>query len=268
MRNLRQFWNPRRIGDHKVSLARLGPLRLWLARADKEWGFAVEHGETDNVLDLDLVPDDVIPDNLEWHKTVFSDAPREFLFKPTVPDRSLLIKPGYPVLVPSKESGVFYLTIPVSVAIHVVSRKGEHFIGSVPSKPLSDSWFGGPTSGEYCYSLPFSAERDVDLLKAKPNHIVCPVTIRNDSGDDLIFEKFCFRPNYLGLYCGDRYLWSPKVMISYEGSFKGSEIRYNNGLPEEEKNLLELAPPKESDGKRFRSLTFSSGFSKDVIFGK
>ena len=61
MRNLRQFWTPRRIGEDQVSLARLGPLRLWLARAEKEWGFALEYGESVDVLDLTLVPEDVVP---------------------------------------------------------------------------------------------------------------------------------------------------------------------------------------------------------------
>jgi hypothetical protein len=268
MRNLRQFWTSRRIGEDRVSLARLGPLRLWLARAEKEWGFAMEYGETADVLDLSLVPEDVVPENLDWNKTVFGEAPREFLFKPAVPDRPLVIKPGYPVLIPAHESGTFFLSIPVFLTITVSNGGKAHIIGTIPTRQLSDSWFGGPTAGEYCYSLPFSTERDFETLAARPNEIVCPVEIENHSGDDLVFEKFCFRPLYLGIYCGDSHLWTRMVTIRYEGNFRGSEIRYNGSLPRQEGNLLEVAPPSRQPEKRFRTLTFSSGFSRDVIFGK
>ncbi len=268
MRNLRQFWTPRRIGEDQVSLARLGPLRLWLARAEKEWGFAVEYGETVDVLDLTLVPEDVVPGGLGWNKTLFSGAPREFLLRPSVPDRALLVKPGYPVLIPGRESGIFYISIPVFVTIAIANKGREHVIGTLPSRKLSDSWFGGPTSGEYCYSLPFSSERDFEALDPKPNEIICPVEILNDSEDDLVFEKFCFRPKFLGIYSGDRNLWTKRVSIRYEGSFRGSEIRYNNSLPEEETNLLEITKPQMQAEKRFRPLTFSSGFGRDIIFGK
>lgn len=268
MRDLRQFWSQRRIGEDRVSLARLGPLRLWMARADKEWGFAFEHAELSDVLDIAQVPEDVVPSNLDWRNTLFGTAPREFIFKPAVPDRSVVVKPTYPVLIPEGESGTFYVLMPVFVRIIVNLGKNELELGVIPSRLMSDTWFGTATEGEFSYSLPFSAERDFSVLKIYPHHIVCQVDIQNRSHENLIFEKLCFRPQYAGLFCGDRHLWSSRVRIQHEGYFKGAQVRYRTSPPELEPNLLKLADPQKREEKGLSRLTFSSGFSRDIVFGR
>lgn len=268
MRDLRQFWSPRRIGEDRVSLARLGPLRLWLARAEKEWGFACEYGEVGEILDIAQVPEDVVPANLDWITTVFSEAPREFHLKPAVPDRAVVVKPPYPVLIPPGESGTFHALVPVFITVVVSSGRKEMDLATFPSRQLSDTWFGAPTEGEFCYSLPFNAERDLGELKPLPNHLVCPIEIQNRSGLGLKFEKLCFRPEYVGIYCGDRNLWCTPVRIQHDDSFKGTTIRYGSMPRDAEAGMMQLASPRKREEKVFSRLTFSSGFSRDIIFGK
>lgn len=268
MRDLRQFWSARRITDSKVTLARLGPLRLWLARAGKEWGFSFEHGEETDVLDIAQVPEDVVPDNLDWVKAAFTEAPPEFLLKPAVPDRPLVVKPSHPVLLPDKETAAFHILVPVSVKICVTNGRREVVLGTVPSRELSDTWFGIPTEGELCYALPRYAERELEATNPGPNHLVCLVEIHNRSGHDLQFEKLCFRPRHAGIYCGSRHLWSSRVLIQHEGTFKGTNIRYRGGPATDEEDLLELAAPHRREDYRLSRLTFTSSFGKDVIFGK
>jgi hypothetical protein len=268
MRNLRQFWSARRIGEDRVTLARLGPLRLWLARAEKEWGFACEHGELSDVLDIAQVPEDVVPDKLDWTAALFADAPREFLLKPTVPDRPVVVKPTYPVRIPEGESGTFFVLLPVFIRILVAVGKKELEIGVVPSRKLSDTWFGPTTAGEFCYTVPFPAERDLSGMKPLPHHVVCPVEIQNRSHEDLKFEKLCFRPQYVGIHCGDRHMWGNSTRILHEGNFKGATIRYQGTPPAFEPDLLAVADPVRREERGLSRLTFSSGFGRDVIFAK
>lgn len=268
MRDLRQFWSQRRIGEDRVTLARLGALRLWLARAEQEWGFAYEHAELSQILDIAQVPEDVVPSNLQWRHTLFGTAPREFILRPAVPDRSVVVKPAYPVLIPEGESGTFYILMPVFIRIIVSRGKEELELGIIPSRLLSDTWFGTPTEGEFCYSLPFSAERDITLLNMLPHHIVCQVEIENHSSENLSFEKLCFRPQYIGLFCGDQHLWSSQVRIQHEGYFKGAQVKYQATPPDLEKDLLPLAKPVKKEERGLSRLTFSSGFSRDIVFGR
>jgi len=267
MRSLRQFWSVRRINDDRVTLIRLGSLRLWLARAEREWGYAVEHGELSQVMDIAQVPEDVVPKDLAWTATLFKDAPREFFLRPVLPDRPLVVKPQGAAVIPDGEDATFYILLPAHIEMVVSASGHEVVLGSVPSRTLSDTWFGPPTEGELCYSLPFNTEQDEQDLSPLPHDIVWPVEIRNRSSEDLRFEKLCLRPNYVGLYSGDTHLWSSPVSITRESSFKGTAVRYSKTPSTLEADLMELAKPRKREDRIFSRLTFGTGIKRDTIFG-
>jgi hypothetical protein len=268
MRDMRQFWSPRRMGEDRVTMVRLGPLRLWLARAEREWGFAFEHGEGADLSDITQVPEDVVPTGLDWTKVLFEKSPREYQVKPTVPDRPVVVKPTFPVLIPDGEYGTFYSLLPCFLKITLSVGKTETTLATIPSRMLSDTWFGSAVDGELCYSLPFTAERDPDDLEPLPHHIICPIEVHNRSEEDLKFEKLCFRPRFIGIYCGDSRLWSSRVSIQHEGSYRGTTVRYHTTPPEGDPNLVQISKPESREEHRLSRLTFSSGFGKDIIFGR
>ncbi len=268
MRSLQQFWTARRIGDDRVTLVRLGPLRLWLARADQEWGWACEHGECNEVMDIAQVPDDVVPGGLEWTSALFAEAPREFRLQPTVPDRPVVAKPEHPLLIPDGEAGLFFASVPVVVEIILVAGKREVVLGRVPSLRMSDTWFGPAVAGEFCYSLPAPARQALPEVEPFPHLIVCPLEIQNRSGEVLNFEKLCLRPEYLTLYCGAVHLWGGRVRIQHEGAFRGTSVRYIADPPEGEPNLSRIAAPLKREERGLSRLTFSPSFSGDVIFAR
>ena len=268
MRSLQQFWSVRRIGENRVTLARLGPLRLWLARAEMEWAFAFEYGDPSSIMDLAQVPEDVVPEGLTWKNIIFQEAPREYALQASLPDRPVVVKPAYPVSIPAGEAGSFYVLIPVFIRIALQAGRKEILLGSVPSRALSDTWFGTPTEGTLCYSLPLPAERDLESMEPLPHHVVCPLEVQNRSDEDLVFEKLCLRPRYVGLYSGNSHLWSSLVRIHHEGLFKSTTIRYAAGVPDREPNLLEILKPEKREDKGLQRLTFGSTFNRDIIFGK
>lgn len=228
-----------------------------------EWAYACEYGELSDIQDIAQVPFDVVPGELEWTRTVFSSAPREVRFQPTVPDRPLVVKPEHPVVIPVGETGVFYVLMPVFISIVVEDKGQETTLGTVPSRLLSDTWFGDPTAGHFCYSIPFPAERDFSALSPFPHHVVCPISIKNGSDEALSFEKFCLRASYVTLYCGNRHLWSSRVKIRHDGNFKGTSIRYEGVHPEMEEDALKVAPALNRAERGLHRLTFHSGFRND-----
>jgi len=268
MRSLQQFWSMRRIGDARVTLIRLGPMRLWLARAEKEWGYALEHGEASEIMDIAQVPEDVVPGDLKWDNMLFQQAPREYCLRPVVPDRPIVVKPEHTVSLPQGESGTFFVKIPVFVQIVVVSGHHELILGTVPSRVLSDTWFGNVMEGDFCYSLPYPATMERESLKPLPHQIVCTLEIQNRSDDILVFEKLCLRPRYVGIYCGNTHLWSSVVKIQHEGLFKSTHVRYSASQPDFEEGLMLITQPQKREEKGFHRLTFGSSFGKDIVFGR
>lgn len=256
------------MGEDRVTMVRLGPLRLWMARAEREWGFAFEYGDGADVLDIAQIPHDVVASNLNWTKVLFEKAPREYQLKPAVPDRPVVVKPSFPVIIPDGEVGTFYCLLPCFVKIFVSEGRTDKELLTIPSRTLSDTWFGTPTDGELCYSLPFAAERNPEDLEPLPHHIICPIEVQNRSETDLVFEKLCFRPHFVGIYSGGSQLWSSRVSIQHEGFYKGTTVRYRNVPPDGEPNLIQVSKPLKREERGLSRLTFSSGFGKDIIFGK
>lgn len=253
------------MGVDRVSYIRLGPLHLWLARADKEWGYATEHGELTQLIDLSTVPSDVVPRKLTWATTVFDKAPMDYELRPALPDRPLVVRPVHAVRIPRGQSGTFYALIPCFLEIVIHGDGNEYVMGKVPSQVMSDTWFGDHARGDLCYSLPASAQRDRTALDANPHHIICPVEVNNTSKEELFFEKFCIRPRYLSVYSSERNLWSSKIRVLHEGSYNNSSVRYETSAPEYESGLVEVAKAAEKPDKRLQWLTFGAGFQGDLI---
>lgn len=265
MRSMQQFWAMRRMGVDRVAFVRLGPLNVWLARADKEWGYAVENHGLTNVVDISHVPSDVVPKDLKWATAVFDHAPQDYALRPAVPDRPLVVRPINPVRIPHGQSGTFFALLPVFVEIYLQDSSGDYPMGTVPSQALSDTWFGTPTGGDLCYSLPFAAQRDLQAADLFPHQIICPVSVENRSRDDLAFEKFCLRPRHLGIFADSRSLWSSAVRIQHEGAFQSSAVVYEATPPRQAEGWVQLAKPQETTERVLSRLTFSAGFTGDFI---
>ncbi len=268
MRSLKQFWTTRRIGEDRVTLARLGPLRLWVARAQREWGFASDYGEEHQLMDLAQVPEDVVPDELEWKNLLFRDAPRDYRFDAAVPDHPLVIWPTHPVAIPPGESGELFVTLPVFVTIQLLKDKKERELGTVPSEQLSNSWFGDTTNGQMCYTGPVAAEFELKDLSPDAHHIVCPVVVDNRSDETVLLEKLCLRPDYIGLYCGDTHLWGTAVRIEHEDGYSNTNVRYSHEAPPYESGLVEVAKANKRSSKMLRHFSLSSSFRNDIVFGR
>ena len=268
MRSLQQFWSVRRIGEDRVTLVRLGPLRLWLARAEKEWGIAYERGEADGVRDIAQVPGEVVPDNLDWANMLFTAAPREFCVRAAVPDRPVVVKPAHPVTIPQGESGYFFVPVPVFLEIVVLSGRKEVQLATISTQSLSDTWFGSVTEGDLCYSVPVAAGMEFENLEAHAHHIIFPVEVSNHSDENLVVEKLCLRTAYATLFCGMDHLWGSTVKIRHEGGFKGTSIRYSSEIPKFESGLNEVSKPRMREERGLYRLTFSSAFQNDLIISK
>lgn len=257
----------RRIGEDRVTLARLGTLRIWLARAEQEWAFSSEFGESKDLMDIAQVPEDVVPSHLEWTDMVFSEAPRDYAFKACALERPVVVKTDRPISIPPGQKGIFYAKFPVIVSVTLNVGKKAVDMGKILSESLCDTWFGEVTAGEYCYALPEPASLDLESLHAQPNEVVCPIEIDNNSQDVVTLKKFCLRPDQLTIFCGNSHLWSSPVKVQCEDLFKSTSVRYSTRQPETEENLVELVKRRKRDESGLQRLGLSSSFSGDLVLG-
>jgi len=264
MKDLQTFWEAVSLQEGKVMLCRLGSLRLWIGRASKEWGYAVERGDSLQLCDFNSVPLDVVPSDLQWERVAFREAPQELCLSPRVPDRPLVLKPSFPVKIPSKETAEFYALIPLCVGITVQKGNRKIELGEVSTRILSDTWFGDYNEGFLCYSLAFPIERDMETLNPFPHHVLTPISLTNNSDEDLHFEKLCLRPQFLTLYATPKRIWGSEVKIIYEENERSTSLKYSNVGPDI-KGVKQIGEPAEvADRSGLKRLTFTSQFSKDL----
>ena len=257
MRSLQQFWSVRRIGEDRVTLARLGSLRLWLARADREWGFAFSYGEEKDLMDFAQVPEDVVPEKLKWASILFREAPRDYQFGAVAPKRPLSVQAMGPISLPSGESGSLYLIVPVAIDIRVLSGEKSQSLGTVSTERLRRSWFGSPVEGRFCFANPAELMTTIDRTDVNPNHIIFPVEIKNSSDKMLRFDKLCLDLSHAGLYSGVLNLWGSPVTVEFNGPNRECLLTCTDGPPAMEKDLLEVASPRKIETRNMARTVIS-----------
>lgn len=242
-----QFWTRRTLPEDKVGLWRFGLLRLWIERRGTEWQVSVERGDT-ALRNYSVVPGDVKPDLDECTVYALSQGYPDFECEPMVPDRPVVLKPHIPLVLPPGQSATYYARVPCFVRLFAVNGAGRVLLKSLPTKVLSDTWFGDTMEGVFCYALAVSAERDPSALDAQPHHLIVPVSIHNDSDSDLPFEKLCLRLEYVDIFAGHDCLWTSTIRVHHKTRAMNSEVDYSGGDPSVA-GQLRLLRPAESKPK-------------------
>ena len=127
-----------------------------------------------------------------------------------------------------------------------------------PTVSLEQSWFGQPGKGELCYEL-LTQARDQPGLETSAVGIQCPVTIVNQSQEQLNVTRFCLRVAGLGLYESANGLWGNETVVKYQGGTSVSRVSLQSGPPQEAIQPRILAEPREPGsfkvvGRTFRAL--------------
>lgn len=219
------LWDPESIDRDAVVHRRIGPLVLRLRRTEDEWHVAAERLPGDA-----SEPGDVA--DLEWRRWSAGDEEDSFRLQPTMPDRSVVARPADPVLLLPDRSALFYVGIPVWVAVTVGGGEGQKLCEE-PTVELSRTWFGGPTSGELCYSLRTRARRSLAEGDERVHRAVCPVEVTNGTDEQLEMARLCIRAEHLTIYEGLDQLWTNRVRLRFRGDGEESRVDYDDRPPEE-----------------------------------
>lgn len=240
MRDIRQFWGIRRLAHERVGLVRFGQLRFWLARAEREWGLAEEPAEEGALVEVAQVPHEVVPRALDWTRTFFAEAPRDFQFRPLLADRPLILQTVDDLELPPRERIDLHVQIPLGLEVQVLVDDKPQVLGCMRHKRLSDTWFGSVKEGELCYNMPVRAVLSPDELSRAPDWALVRITLINHTREILKVGKICLRPKLLHLFGGAEGVYAGAVSIPFEGVGKGGTVHYSNDVSAYEANTIAL----------------------------
>lgn len=217
----------RRLAEERAGLVRLGHLRCWLARAEREWALGQEAVTDGAAADIAQVPFEVVPADLVWRRTAFAQAPRDFQLVPIVPDRPLVLRTVEEVHLPGREALTLYATFPLTLEARVLAADRPVGLGILDPVPLSDTWIGTPKEGQLGYSIPVAAQFEVEALPVRQDWAVVAVTLQNESRETLPIGTFALRPMEVSLFSGPDRVYGGNVHIQYDAAGKES-VRYGD----------------------------------------
>ena len=219
------LWSPVPVEGGQTVCRQVGPLALWLRHAAKEWHVAVRRTPEADTAYGEPAGE---TGDLDWARWTAGEGADVVRLLPRLPDRSLVVRPESPIQIPPEHHAVFYVSIPIWVAV-AVGEGTPTVLCEEPTVALSNTWFGDPMAGELCYALQTRARRAVDDSEAKPHRAVCPVRIHNAHDEMLAFERLCIRVEHLTLYDGQRQMWTNGLSVRFRGDEQPSLVEYDPG---------------------------------------
>jgi hypothetical protein len=178
--------------------------------------------------------------------------------QPEMPSRAVVVWPEQSLRLSTGSQIQVFVAIPVSVSI-LVGGADPVILETLPTRVLSNTWFGEPASGELCYALTSPVPKDIDGLVSGPDEAVCPVSILNHSAGELDFQRFCLRVEHLGIYRGASRLWTNSMRVEYRGETgKGGEgqVTISAKAPAFEKTAEKLVEARRPAKKTLMTRSF------------
>jgi hypothetical protein len=206
----------------------VGSLSVYAKQQEGEWIIGVHRGgEGDDKAFHPLSGD--APEGTAWRRLGSVEEVPELHIRPAFPDRAVVVRPEYPYTILPGEKVHFFVGVPISICL---VTPADVKLLEEPIVKLSNTWFGPPTDGELCYAMRTLAKREGEKLNFGPTRVVCPVRVRNQSKERLLFERLCLRVPHLDMYeQTGRGLWANESSVIVKGDQNWSRIAYARKAP-------------------------------------
>ena len=223
-------------------------VKIFLQRLYDEWRFAYKHRESETA--------DCSPKEEDWIRLV-STTDETLELSPVLPDRPLVIRPESPLSIFPKRYASFFVALPVWYRFTAVSAKGRTNLIDIPSRVLSNTWFGDPSGGELCYSLDAQLRRASTLQEDRETVVTCSLAVRNGSEEKLNFERICAHVENLSVFEDDEgRLWTNEIKVLFKGTEQISQLTIQNRPPTDISTARKIAIPRETTNKNILRRSF------------
>lgn len=259
----RPWWAEYELGIGEVAGWEIGPLRLWLQRGAAEWRMAHDWVDAHEQRGWRVVRPAVFPEgNVEAERFALSATDSGVRLRPLPADRPVVARPKTPFRVlPGQQSRV-YVSAPLWVETSVTD--GGVVLSELPTKRLSDTWFGSTTrEGELCYVLRTNARTELEEMPRASYRLLTPVVIQNRSETALLVERLNLPVPFLSIYRSTtRETWSEEVHMLWKEGGDMAELDIRKGAPAEARGAALLGAPRRlaRKGHVFRAFGSLLGF--------
>lgn len=245
-------WSIHNVSDDQIYYWKIGEANLWIRRDKNEIYISSSHDK--NVVHQNT---NNIPENLQWARFAIKEEPTSIELSPVMPDRPLVVKPEASFYLTGGTKRTIYIRIPVWIRISIVAKPKTKLI-EIPTVILSNTWFGDLADGELCYWLSSGARSKIESDLSRPYMAICPITVQNESDDNLLVEKFVVRTENSTLFSHNSQIYTDEIFISFKGKDEISLITFKGKPYKELSGATKIADPRKKQSKKILAKTFDS----------
>lgn len=212
------WWEPRTLGHGQELEARIGLLRLRIARDVGRVRVAWLHVEGDEPETSEVCeprPAGEVEPGWSVHRFAVDGKGDRVALRPALAPMPVVARPEVPFTVVPGGSVVVYLGPP----LWAVVEAGGVPLTEIATVPSKGTWFGSPTDGELCVGMRTRLRMKLEDLVPRDHRAVAPVTIRNRGQDPLHVERLWLPAPNLSLHLDEagRVKTQPVELIRSEG---------------------------------------------------
>ncbi len=189
------MWSAEELAPGTCRRFTFGPLCVWIRRTRSTWQYACEDGCETEATASQNEP----PDGLEWTAFVAATVDETVVFQPAPPDRPVVVHTEQPFELAPGAGYTLYTGIPLWVRARLGGRNGQ-LLFDIPTRTLSNTWFGGAMTGKLCYTSPNLFARDTKAIPEGGGYALCPLHVRNSSDHPFVFSKIAILADLLSVY--------------------------------------------------------------------
>lgn len=224
---------------------RTGSVDIWFTKNDNELLISHEYSNKKLKPQIDNKSKLKVENNVRIISEINSDRIK---ICPVVPDMPVIVQFPDDIVIPEKQSAVFYVEIPLVLQIKIKSAP-DIYLTDIPSERLSKTWYGDLSGGILSYSLN-TVLSTVIPDEIPPSSAVSRILIINKSNRPFNFKKTAVYVHNFNIYQGsNNMLWTNNSSITLlnndelkiqidEKPSEGEKAVYINPNYVKEKNLF------------------------------
>lgn len=257
------MWGPLDVKPDSCLSIHLEPLTVYVQRSGDEWHFTHSYDSSDALAEKDAeIIETTPPPDQDWLRLV-SARDESLELMPALPDRPLVIRPESPISIFPGRFARFFVPVPVWLRFVAVQGTARTDVIDIPSRMLSNTWFGDPAGGEICYSLDALLRRTPERLRYKSSSVTCVLVVRNSSSEKLNFERIRVHVENLSIFEHEEILWTNEIEVLYKGTDQVSQLEIKDKPPADLLNARKITEPRVIPDKNIlrRSYSFIRQFT-------
>ncbi|WP_167614902.1 DUF432 domain-containing protein [Maribellus sediminis] len=200
-------------------------------------------------------PEEVNKDDIREGEYYHSGKSNSLIIAPALQYKPLVFKGNKMVIAPHQRM-TFFVRIPLVLQLYFSKIQEDNLLKEIPSRRLSDTWFGEPDNGVAAFSLGNEYHLNFDSKDFTELEAVCPVTIFNNWDQQLEVQRLIIKADNMSLFRNDLKLVTSVVKLEYRGQDNISSVSYGTSKQYHGDNPNVLAKARNDDTKSLLKANF------------